>query len=414
MATGSSSRSIRRRRSAGEWVGRIALGCGISVLAYLSVAFSVAHVETKSARRTTSVMASYDGRLGAEHAAALLTTTTTGAGRERLAALSRAALQRDPTAVGAAATLGLVELARGDITNSRRLLAYSQMLSRRNVQTQLWSIEDAVTRNDIAGALRWYDITLRTKPTLGDMIFPVLTQAMRDPAIRDALIGTLAGRPNWADSYIGYAAGQGADPLSTMALFLGLRQRGIAVPQAAQAAVVEALLNSGHSNEAWRYYATLRPDPDRSHARDPLFNAMLDAPSLFDWTLFNDGNVSTSIQRTPGGGAVEFSAPSGSGGALLQQVQMLPPGTYRLAGHSSGIEQEVGEMPYWALICRRDRRELGRVALPNSAQAGGAFAGHIKVTADCPVQVLVLYAPPSDAVNGVSGQIDSVTLAPQR
>ncbi|WP_419807688.1 hypothetical protein [Sphingomonas sp.] len=366
----------------------------------------------KSQPRAADGRIAYDGRLSAAHAAALITADTTAAERAEAGTLARAALRRDPTAVSAAATLGVVTLVPNDVANARRLLAYAQMLSRRNVQTQLWSIEDAVGRGDIAGALRWYDIALRTKPALGDVLYPVLAQASRDPAIRTALVRTLVGKPPWSDSFVTYASGQKGDSQSTAVLFVALRARGVAMPAVAQASVVNILLNAGTVDQAWRFYAAIRHGAARDRSRDPRFAAMIDAPSLLDWTALSDNGVAASIQRTWEGGVVEFSAPASVGGPVLQQVQLLPGGTYRLSGHSDGIAQDERALPYWALTCRSDGRELGRVALANSSQAGGMFAGRLTVPANCPVQTLTLFAPASDAIGGTSGQIDRAVLAP--
>lgn len=407
-------RVSRRRRSPREWAGRIALACGVAVLGYQSVAFSVAQVEARAQPQAADARISYDGRLSAAHAAALMTPNVTAAERAEAGALSRAALRRDPTAVSAAATLGVVALAQNDTAKARRLLAYAQLLSRRNVQTQLWSIEDMVARNDVPGALRWYDIALRTKPELSDVLYPVLAQASHDPTIRTALARTLAGKPLWADSYVGYAAAQKSDPQSTAALFVGLRARGVTIPASAQASVVDVLLDGGSVDEAWRYYSAIHPEATRARSRDPRFAAMLETPSAFDWTTLSDNSLAASIQRTRDGGVFDFSAPASIGGPVLQQVQLLPAGTYRLSGHSDGIAQDARALPYWTLTCRADERELGRVAVPNSAQAGGNFAGMLTVPANCPVQTLTLFAQASDAIGGTSGQIDRVVLAPAR
>jgi len=404
----------RNRRSPREWAGRVALASGIAVLAFQSVVFSIAQVATKTKPVFADALAPYDGRLSAAHAGALVTPKASPRNLTEAKSLSRDALYRDPTAVIAAVTLGLSTAVEGNEAHARRLLAYAQMLSRRNDQTQLWSIEDAVAHGNVATAMRWYDATLRTKPRMSDMLYPVLTQAARAPSIRAALVHTLAAKPLWADSYITYAAGQKDDLQSTAMLFLALRARGVAVPEPARATVVNALLDAGLTSEAWSYYATLRPGADRSRARDPRFTALIETPSMFDWTPVNDGSIATSIQRTRDGGSFEFSAPASIGGAVLQQVQTLPPGTYHLAGHSSGIEQETRTLPYWTLTCRGERQELGRVSMPNSTEANGAFSGSFTVPNGCPVQVLTLFVQPSDAISGISGQIDRVKLAPTR
>lgn len=405
-------RAGRNRRSPREWAVRISLACGAAVLGYQSVIFSIAQVSARSRPLAADALVSYDGRLSAAHAAALITPEATAAERSTAEALSRAALRRDPTTVAAAATLGVVMLAQNETANARRLLSYSQMLSRRNAATQLWSIEDAVSRGDVAGALRWYDITLRTKPDLSDVLYPVLTQAAHDRTIRAALVRMLASRPPWSDSYVSYVARQKDDPQSTAALFADLHAHGVGIPALAQSSVVNVLLNTGNIDQAWRYYAAIRPGVVRTQARDPRFAAMLEIPSALDWMPLSDEGVAASIQRGLNGGVFEFSAPASIGGAVLQQVQLLPPGRYRIAGHSDGIAQDARALPYWMLTCRSDGRQLGRVTLPNSAQAGGMFAGSFTVPADCPVQTLTLFAQASDAVGGTSGQIDRVTLTP--
>lgn len=404
--------NMPKRRSPKEWIGRISLACGTMVLAFEGVAFSFAQVVAKTKPAFADTIVTYDGRLAGAHAGALIVPNITARDREAAKALARDALRSDPTAVLAAATLGLILATDGDEPNARRLLTYAQRLSRRNVQTQLWSIEDAVTRNDVEGALRWYDVALRTKPEMSDMLYPVLSGAARDPAIRTALVRTLAKKPVWAENYIAYAARQENDPQGTAMLFTELRRSGVSIPQPARAAVVNALLNAGKVDQAWDYYSTLRPGADRLRSRDPRFAALLETPSLLDWTPVNDSSIASSIQRTREGGSFEFSAPASIGGAVLQQVQLLPPGTYRLTGHSDGIEQEARALPYWALTCRSGQQELGRVAIPASATANGAFTGTISVPASCPVQVLTLFAQPSDAIGGISGQMNKVVLAP--
>ena len=306
------------------------------------------------------------------------------------------------------ATLGINAEVRGDKAMARRYFSYAQKLSRRDLRTQLFMIEDAVQREDIPGALHQYDMTLRVFPDLGEMLYPVLASASVDPVIRHQLVKTLAGKPVWSNSFIGFAAGKGPDPKTTAALLLDLRRAGVAVSEIAQASTVNALIAGGHRDAAWSYFAMIRPGADRRRSRDPHFAANLDTPSQFDWTPVNDGlGLTTTIQD----GIFEFAAAASVGGPILWQLQLLPPGTYRLSGHSIGIEQTASALPYWLLRCQNGR-ELGRVEVPNSSTAKGTFTGTFSVPADCPVQTLILTARPSEAVAGLSGQIDRVELVP--
>jgi hypothetical protein len=396
------------RRSPKEWAARLALATVAVVLGYYSVTFSISQVVVKRDPAMAYRLAPYDGRITAAYATSLAGHEATPQDRVRADVLAKHALQQDPTAVAAAATLGINADVRGDKAAARHYFSYAQRLSRRDLRTQLFMIEDAVQREDIPGALGQYDMTLRVFPNLGEILYPVLASASADPVIRRELVKTLAGKPMWGESFIGFAADKGPDPKSTAALFLNLHRAGVAVPEMARARAVNALIAKGQTEAAWSYYAAIRPGADRRRSRDPHFTATLETPSQLDWTPINDGSgLTTSIQ----GGIFDFAAAASVGGRMLQQLQLLPPGSYRLSGHTIGIEQPAGALPYWTLRCQ-DGRELGRVEVPNSGVANGNFTGTFSVPAGCPVQTLVLMARSSDAIAGQSGQIDRAALMP--
>lgn len=405
--------SFRRdltQRSPKEWAARLVLVVTTVALGYYSVTFTIAQVVVKQDPALAYRLAPYDGRHTAAYATSLAGPDAAPKDRSRSDVLSRRAMQQDPTAVGAAATLGINADVRGDKAGARRYFAYAQKLSRRDLRTQLFMIEDAVQRSDIAGALHQYDMTLRVFPALGDMLYPVLASASADPEIRRELVKTLAEKPMWSDSFVGFVANNGLDPKSTAALFLALRRAGVAVPEIARVGAINTMIAAGQLDAAWSYYATIRPGTDRRRSRDPRFAAGLDTPSQLDWAAINDGSgMTTSIQN----GIFDFAAPPSVGGPMLQQSQLLPPGTYRLSGHSIGIEQVADALPYWTLRCQNGR-EFGRVEVPNSSVAKGNFGGTFSVPADCPVQILMLTARPSDAVLGLSGQLDRVELVPAK
>lgn len=327
--------------------------------------------------------------------------------------LAHQALRRDATAVQAVVALGLEADQRGDKAASRRLFAYSQKLSRRNLIAQIWAIEDAVTREDIAGALRHYDIALRTTNEAPDILYPVLAAAIADPVIRAELTRTLAAKPAWGPFFIDYVARQGPDPRATAGLFQGLQRARIPVSESSRTALIGALAEKGDYESAWAYFASTRTGMDRRRSRDPRFVMTGDTPSQFDWQVGNGGGISVSIQPggSSNGGIVDFVVPASIGGLLLRQLQLLPPGHYILTGRSAGVNQPDGARPYWTLVCL-DGRELGRVVLPNSAQNRGRFGGSFTVLAGCPVQYLSLIARPSDALGGLSGQIEEAALRP--
>ncbi|MEP6786258.1 MAG: hypothetical protein ABI898_11025, partial [Sphingomonadales bacterium] len=124
-----------------------------------------------------------------------------------------------------------------------------------------------------------------------------------------------------------------------------------------------------------------------------------------------DPGISAMIEPHDRGGVFQFSAPPSLGGALIQQLQFLPPGDYVLKGQSKDIDQREGEGPFWQLTCY-DGRALGRVEVPNSTQSNGNFSGRIVVPVGCGMQMLAMIARPSNGAMGSSGEITRVQLRP--
>src|SRR3546814_20250863 len=124
---------------------------------------SVALVLPDSRIEEAHALAPHNGRIAGRLSQTLYRSGASEADQARAVTIARDALQHDPTAVEAVATLAADAFARGDQAKGERLLAYSQKLSRRDLRTQLMAIELAVAQGDISGALRHYDIALRTK-----------------------------------------------------------------------------------------------------------------------------------------------------------------------------------------------------------------------------------------------------------
>lgn len=400
-------RAIRQRRAPMEWAVRVVLALALAYLGAIVVVRSYAYAIRRSAPERAYDLAPRDGRIAAALSEQLSGPEATAADRRRADKVALLALRREPTAVQAVSTLGVDAVIRGDPATAKRWFGYAQLLSRRDLRTQLWGIEDAVARGDVPGALHHYDVALRTSRLAADLLFPVLTSAIADPKVRAAVGKVLSREPIWNDRFIDYAADHGSDPQTVALLFQDLARTPVTVPDQARAIVVQRLIAAGRYDQAWTYYASLHTGADRRRSRDPGFSASPGAPAPFDWMPVNDGGITATI----GGGMVDFSAPSSVGGVMLRQIQMLPPGSYVLEGRSLEIEQPDDARPYWRLACLDDR-ELGRTEIPNSAQAGGRFAGRFMVPSNCPVQELTLVAQPTGSIGGLAGRIDAVALRP--
>lgn len=392
-----------------QWGVRAGLALLAVVGGYYATAFSVAQAVAERDPALAHRLAPYDGQTAALLASTLALQGASESDRRSAVALARQALRQDPTAVRAVSVLGLDAQLRGDTAAARRLFAYGNSLSRREITTQLWAIEDAVARSNVGEALDHYDIALRTKPSMTDILFPILASASEDADIRSGVVKKLVAGPWWRDDFITHMAASNVDPGAIAALFLELGQAGVAIPEASRARAVNALIDARRLDAAWAYYSANSRGADRRRSRDPRFSATFETPSAFDWVPINNGTINTSIQHDGNdAGVFTFTTPSSGGGSMLQQSQLLPPGQYRLSGRSSG--DPLSLRSYWVLTCG-DGRELGRVEL-GGQKNDGSFLGSFTVPTGCPIQALTLMASPVASMSPFSGQIEQVQLEP--
>jgi hypothetical protein len=391
---------------------RAIAGLAVGVLGSIAITHTAAYqVKSQNAGLAHS-LAPYDGRITALAGAYLSGPEASFADRSAGDALARQALQQDPTAVVAASTIGLNAQVGDRVPVARRLFTYAAFLSRREIQTQLWAIEDAVGRGSVVDALYHYDIVLRVKPILSQLLFPPLASASTDPEVRPLLTKVLARKPLWGPGFIAHASTQNSDPKSTAQLFMDLRAAGVIIPNESQAVLIKTLLDARFVDEAWTFYTTLRANIDRRKSRDPYFLGGVETPTPFDWNVALGDGVSATIQRSTNRGSLDFTAPSMIGGLVVQQIQVLTVGRYVLKGHSIGNELYIGQGPYWSLICQGGK-EIGRVDIPRSDQGAGSFSGMLSVPSECPVQTLTLVARPTADIRGLSGQIDYLQIEPE-
>lgn len=396
----------RSRRTHREWLGRAGLAALVAMLGYGAVSFTLAEALRNDAKLAYA-LAPYDGRASARLAGVSSAPGAVASDRRHDDNLARKALRQDPVNVPAAVVLGLNAQLRGDVVMARRAFAYAERLSRRDLITQLWGIEEAVARNDVGNAVHHYDIAMRVKPEMREVLFPVLAAASTEGSVQTQLVRTLTFKPLWGEDFVNYIAAKGTNPKATVVLFKRLDRAGVKTPDTAKAAILNAFITGGQLDRAWAYYANIRTGVSRYRGRDPSFAKQPDVPTGFDWVAVGDGGIVSTIEK----GSFSFSAPASIGGPMLQQVQLLPPGDYRFSGHSIDVDQPDNALPYWMLVCKGGK-ELGRVNVLRSSQSNGHYTGMFHVPQDCPSQTLTLVARPSDKIAGLSGSIDYAGLEP--
>ena len=323
--------------------------------------------------------------------------------RKRARQIALAAFNADPTEVSSLVILGLDAQLAGHVEQARRLFGLSERLSRRDLVTQLWFIEDEVSKDNILGALRHYDIALRTKRDASGILFPVLASAASDSTVRSAIVRMLAAEPIWTQDFLIYAAQSAPDVGAAARLIVAAERGKVAISDGVRAIIGDRLIRKNDFAAAWSVYTAEGARPSEQLVRDPEFRRPLSLPSAFDWRLANEVGISTSVAD---GGGLEFSVAGGSGGRIARQLLMLPKGRYVFTSVGK-VEVSQDREPYWTMTCAQGSM-LFRAAI------GGQGNDSFVVGPNCQAQWLDLHSPTNDNAVELTGNVTSISVTPDR
>lgn len=101
---------------------------------------------------------------------------------------------------------GLAAEQKGDAASARHLIRLSDRLSRRDLGTEIWLVQDAVEHGDVPGAIAHYDALLAVHPFIRDQFFPVIAKALRYSEVQSALIPYIHRSVPWVISFLSNVA----------------------------------------------------------------------------------------------------------------------------------------------------------------------------------------------------------------
>ncbi len=241
---------------------------------------------------------------------------------------ARAAIAHEPLDAGVARMLAMSESPTRQ-TAIAPLMHVAERISRRDLLNQLWLVEDAVTRGDIGGALVHYDRALSVHPEAGAQLFPILTAAIAQPDIRQALVPYLRADRPWAISFLVHAAQHADDPTRVAQTYLQYGgDRAAAKHRALGPLILSRLVALRHYPAAYAFARRLTPNP-AALTRAGLSRATFDqrfAP--FVWTI--DPGVDADITYAPDQG-VAIELDSAKRVVALTRDMMLAAGRWRFA-----------------------------------------------------------------------------------
>ncbi len=303
---------------------------------------------------------------------------------------ARAALRAQAAHGKALQLLGLVANARGEQAAAARLMSLSEQLSRRNGFVQLWFVDNDARAGRTADALSHFDIAMNASPALNGKLYPVLANALRDPAIRREFAGYVRREPEWLPSFLGYAVDQGNNP---EAIARALIDAGGLPPGKNYDATVALLLGklaaSGKFGATLELYQVQAPKAQVAATSSLGFEAASIDPRFTPVTwefLPSDSGQASLIPPAQGAApAVRLEAYEAARVEAARKVLFLQPGRYRLGYAVKELSEGARGGLKLSLACGgRGGPMLAEVAL----EATGNRT--IMVPAGCAAQVVAL------------------------
>lgn len=378
---------------------------------------TLTNVVARSQPELPTRWASDDAGTRAARSLTLLAADSSVAGRRQASALATAALDRSPLEIDALRTLAAAAAAGGNAARARRVFLYAQRLSRRDVGTQLWLLEDAVGRGEIDEALAHYDNVLRVSPAMYDTLFPIMRAAAASSQVASGLAHMLAARPPWWPFFIGSMVDDPATPPNSIApLFAAVKLR-VGVPDEREklGGGMGRLVAAGRFDEAYsllRAAHAPRPTPSQ-HVYDGGFEHG-DGVAPFGWALtHNDGYDATPDVGPSGGRVLRLTAASGNADPIARQLVVTSPGSYSLSLRAGQVGADAATRPLITLSCADDGRLLASFRPVAAGDDGARTAVRVQVpAAGCAMQWLTFSKGPDG--EGASGAtwIDDVALEP--
>ncbi len=406
---------MARSRFSADVLRRAAIPASIA-LAFSGIAFAqgfASAVGTSSLYKTAAALAPWHAKTKAR-AAELALVEGVEDGRFRNAAdLAREALRREPTNAVALRTLGLASQGSGKGQQGDRQLVLADQLTRRDLPSQFYAIERAVGRNDIAGAIRHYDIAMRVNRESWPILMPVLVAATSNADIITPLATKLAMKPQWADPFLAELTAKGTSAPNALLLAKELGALG----QPVGADVMSGIVSNLVSQKSWglvteRALAVRTQNGDRSAlVTDGDFAHAGQLPPI-DWMVTTDGIA--AVQSGPGkprNTVLAYSLTPALETELARQIVTLTPGNYVITGTTGALDGAKGALAYFRIDCADGGGQ--RVAdRANAVQTPQQVSARFIIPSNCGGQWLQIRVKSPD-VDSSAGWIDDIKITRQ-
>jgi hypothetical protein len=331
------------------------------------------------------------------------------AGARKWAAGARDSLRATALTSGA---IRILSLASASPEHQRSLMALAERVSRRDLFVQLWLIEDAVGRDDIAGAVMHYDRAMSVVPASRDRLFAILARALDEPEIRRELAAYVRQDRPWAYDFVGYAIDNAPAPdLVADLLARSGGSRKVPRHQPLETALLMKLVSHGDAVLAHRYASQMGKGRNTAIDRFELGDRTMDPVMRpFTWSISDDAQLTTRLDEQ---GNLTVVVPSGAQGSAANRVMVLKSGRWTITQAVDLPSLSPMAAGVWTAVCVG-----GKVSEPIWSQSLPLRPGRqnyrssFDVPANCPAVRFNLSVRGDDSQVEAQMAVGSLALSP--
>ena len=339
-----------------RWLRAGAIVAGAALLLWITLANTVGGLTHRSNAARRVVFSPFDSRLQSGMARSIFEQSRSRAAVAGAVGPAERALLRDPTNVEAIWVLGYIRNFQNRPNEARALFRYSDQLSRRDFASRMWLIEERVQANDVEGALRNFDIALRTNEQAPTVLMPILVSAAQDDNIARHLLSLLRTNPVWKQPFFEQLVHGSASHSRAVYLMQGQLNAGNLGDRFIARAAFSRFLRENDPAQAFALYdviAGVSPASRAAPVRDGGFGQDGDlAP--FDWMLTADENLAGIRQGRPDrtdNAALYVYSQDAASGDVARQLLRLGPGRYQLRAEVGNLPPGAGGQPSIRVEC---------------------------------------------------------------
>ena len=289
----------------------------------------------------------------------------------------------------------------------RELMKMALDLSRREALVTGWMIADSAAREDVSSLLNHYDTMLRTSATSGEIIIPVMVQAL---AKRDAIEPfriKLSHSPPWSDRFWTKVAENSEALDNVVVLRQELYSKNEQGNNYRDAALIYALITNNKFGKAKKLFELLsKPTGNSNIIQNGEFKSVPKYPPM-DWQLFSTGEYGAAIDKN----RLNLSIIPNSSGLFARQLVKLPRQTVdlKIKGSWTGSQNDLLAFD---LYCSEDIMDKpNKITMPFE---GGVMSTAIDNTkTSCDYFWLEIRGRAGQAGNGFDAYFNSISIKPR-